>query len=97
MGAAVAGLWKLAPKSGPSKDTDESTDTPDLGDAVRAAALFAMLLELQGRGEATITRVLDHAVAPDDEQPIESAAHVQPYLTELRHRFDMALASEVTS
>ncbi len=97
MGAAIAGLWKLAPKSSASKDIDEPAGPPDLGGAVRAAALFAMLLELQGRGEATISRVLDRAVTQDDEQPIESASHVQPYLTELRHRFDMALASEVTS
>ena len=44
-------------------------DTPiDLTDAVNAAALFAIVLELQGRDEMEITRVIDR-VAGDEDPP----------------------------
>ncbi len=77
------------------KKIDEATNGGDAGDAVRAAALFALLLELQGRGEAEISRVLDRALPPDDDpgtiRPGDAAA-CERWLGELRHRLDLALA-----
>jgi hypothetical protein len=60
---------------------------------VRSAALFAMLLELQGQNESTITRVLDRAI-PVDERPIDSAEEAQQWLRECAHQFGMALSRE---
>lgn len=66
---------------------------PDLSDAVHAAALFALLLELQGRSEAAITRIIDR-IAADDPAALTSAAAVRARLDELQRRFDLALAEE---
>jgi hypothetical protein len=65
----------------------------DLSQAVSSAALFAILLELQGRSEATITRIIDQ-VADDDPPPIDSARAAREWLDTLRHRLDLALAPE---
>ena len=67
-------------------------------DAVRAAALFALLLELQGHPEATITRILDRAIDGEDEGPGPATTEeVRRWLAGVRHRLDMALAEEVAS
>lgn len=50
---------------------------PDVAEAVRAAALFALVLEGQGHEEAAITRMIDHAIGEDDpalDSEIEAAA-----------------------
>lgn len=64
----------------------------DYAQPVRAAALFALLLELQGRDEAMITLVLDRALTDDDDAPITDATDAQRSLDQLRHRLDLALA-----
>jgi hypothetical protein len=65
------------------------------GDAIRGAALFALLLEFQGRGEAAITRVLDQVLPAAPEQPdLDSPRALRAWLDGLRHRVDLALARE---
>ena len=71
-----------------------------IDDAVRAAALFALLLELQGRDEAAITRILDGAL-PDDAHQADAADATlgdprvcADWLDDVRHRLDLALARE---
>jgi hypothetical protein len=59
---------------------------------VRAAALFALVLELQGRGEAQIASIIDSAI---DEraaaEPIGTGEDTRAWLDGVRHRLDMAL------
>lgn len=62
-------------------------------DAVRAALVFALLLELQGRPEQEISNVLGRTVRPDDAPP-ENPAPLKPWLDDVRHRFDLAIASQ---
>ncbi len=65
----------------------------NLTDAVNSAALFALLLELQGRDEIQITRIIDQ-VAGNHEPPVLSdGTAVRQWLETLRHRFDLALAA----
>jgi hypothetical protein len=96
IGAAVAAV--VQPGRRPS--AVESDGGPDHGiaraDAVRSAALFALLLELQGRGEAAISRILDHTLADADVDDADLAGADAPagWLDEVRHRFDLALAAE---
>jgi hypothetical protein len=72
-----------------------SGDESDLTEAVRSAALFAMLLELQGRGEGAISSVLERAITPDlAAATIRDAADARAWLDQLRHEFDLALAGE---
>lgn len=66
----------------------------DAADAIRAAVLFALILELQGRSEASISRILELTLAslPDlDAHNLESLAG---WLDEVRHRYDLALIEE---
>ncbi len=65
------------------------------GDAVRAAALFALVLELQGRGEAAITRMLDRVIDDDDESAdFDTPEATRAWLDGIRHRLDLALRAE---
>lgn len=92
-GAAVGGLLK---SYGAMRPEDEDT-TPvelDLGDAVRAAALFSLLLQLQGRGEATIGRILDQVLVEEEEAELGNAEQVAVWLGRVRQRFDAALAED---
>ncbi|MFA9477776.1 DUF2868 domain-containing protein [Phycisphaerales bacterium AB-hyl4] len=98
IGAAIAGAMqpRASDKSRHATDADNMLQSEDFTEAVDAAAMFAMLLELQGRGEATISRVLDRVLADvDDARRLASADDVRSWLETLRHRFDMALAAEV--
>jgi hypothetical protein len=71
-------------------------ETLDATEAVGAAALFALVLELQGRDETTITRLLDAILRDDEPPPIDSAAKARDWLDNVRSRFGVAMAAEVT-
>ena len=62
----------------------------------RILPLFALLLELQGRDEVSITRVLDQ-IFPDDDSEIGTASSARRWLEGVRHRLDVALAGEGAS
>ena len=62
---------------------------------MRAAALFALVLELQGRDEAAISRIIDQAVGADDEAPvIDGPDNARTWLNSLRLRLGQALTRE---
>ncbi len=66
-------------------------------DALRAATLFALLLESQGRGESEITRILDVSIpdeSPEDSPEPDTPQAARAWLDDVRHRFDLALAGE---
>ena len=91
LGAAIAGIVQAVRKE---HGLDEATVTgEDYSEAVCAAALFAVLLEIQGRGEEAITRILD-VVANDDIPEMSDPAAVSRWLDSVRHRFDLALVRE---
>lgn len=101
LGAAIAAVTQPGRSVKPDASPNDSPDDGSLDRVVRSAALFAMLLELQGFDERIITRVLDVTVtdadADDPAQHMRDAAEVERWLDELRHRFDLALAQEVRS
>ena len=94
IGAAIAAaLGNIVPVA----KSAEATSQQDIGEAVRAAALSSLLLELQGRSEQMISRVLERVlVSPEIDEPeaIESAAQAGEWLDLVRHHFDLALAQE---
>jgi len=93
LGAAVATALRARRGGSAAGKDDSKARAGDLAEAVAAAALFVMLLELQGRDETTITRVLDRAIGPKPPVMADVGA-ARAWLDELRHRFDMALAKE---
>lgn len=88
IGAAFGALVQPSGKRNPAA---AATEPADFADEIRSAALFAILLELQGRGENAITRILDEII-DDDHQIITSAQAARLWLDQLRHRLDLAVA-----
>ena len=83
-----------------SHAAEDATDGPGRAEAVRGAALFALLLELQGRDEAAITRILDDVIGDAHDTPaseFDTPIDVQRSLDAMRHRLDIALAGEAAS
>ena len=92
LGAAVGAVIRA---SVPDRSDDGGRpDEAGPDDAVRSAALFALLLELQGRGEAAITRILDQVVGDQDDIALGDEPAARRWLDGLRHRLDLALAAE---
>jgi len=83
LGAAVA----FAVNPGGDDQAAPAGLTRDLGEAVSGAALFAVLLELQGLEEQEITRILDRLL-PDQPPRLADAEAAAVWLQELRHRLD---------
>lgn len=65
----------------------------DRTDAVKAAALFALVLDAQGHGEAAITRMIDGAMG-DDDPTLESELEIAAWLDRVRRRYREAEGSE---
>jgi hypothetical protein len=90
LGAAIAAL--LPPPAGEAA-TGSVEAGRDHAAAVRAAAVWAVVLALQGHDEAAISRVMEHAFGED---AIDAAVAADParWLGEVRHRFETALVRE---
>lgn len=95
--AAIGAALGLVIQPKPGSDGSANAAPDDLGDAVRAAALFALLLELQGWDETTITSILEDTVDDDGSTPLADASAVASWLNHLRHRFDLAVSRETGS
>ena len=90
-----AALSALLPKREQPAGAAAATAAVDLGPAVDAAALFAMLLALQGQEETTIGRVLDAAAGTEAHPaPLSGPAAVRSRLDGMQTRFAAALAAE---
>ncbi|MDX1606328.1 MAG: DUF2868 domain-containing protein, partial [Candidatus Competibacterales bacterium] len=64
---------------------DTGSQTPELGPPVAAAALFMLLLELQGHRETEITHALDEIL--DEQEPrLDSIEATEAWLDQLRQR-----------
>ena len=66
----------------------------DLTDAVDAAALFAIVLELQGRDETDITRIIDRVAGDEDPLAMHDVEAIRVWLDALRARLALALEAE---
>ena len=89
LGAALSML--VAPSADAARDAE---GVIDLGPAVAAAALFALVLALQGRDEAEIGRILDRTAGDEEPPPLPDAGAARAWLDGLRARFDRALSLE---
>ena len=97
LGAAITAVVRATVSGGAAGDAAKTTGSAGRGDAVRGAALFALLLELQGRDEAVISRILDEVIGDDPDAGFDTPDDVQRSLDAMRHRLDIALAGEGTS
>ena len=94
VGAAITAVVRATVSGDKADEAGHTADNAACCDAVRGAALFALLLELQGRDEAAITRILDEVIADAD---FDTPGDVQHGLDAMRHRLDLALAGERAS
>lgn len=61
---------------------------------IRSAALMSLVFELQGRGEKTITRVLDQTLGEMGAEAPLRQADVSSWLADVRGRFHSAVSAE---
>ena len=96
LGAAIAAV---AGGSRPqSQQTPQEDEEDERAPALRAAALFALVLELQGRDEAQITRILERVIGDENDAVDDGeVATARRWLDGIRHRLDLALAAEEAS
>ncbi|MHC5002613.1 MAG: DUF2868 domain-containing protein [Planctomycetota bacterium] len=98
LGAAVAAAVRLGTDMQGEPEPDEPVrPATDLDAAVRCAALFAVLLELQGGDEAWISRSLEYTFPGESDAPLRSAGDAAAWLDETRHRLDVTLAREAAA
>jgi len=90
LGAGVAAALRWA---GAADRVETSSQGDDLSQAVAAAALFALVLHLQGRNEAEITQVLDEVLEEGDPPVMRDAGEVQAWLDTVARRLGLALSS----
>lgn len=74
----------------------ETPVAPDgsCGQAVAAAALFALVLHLQGRSETAITAILDKVLPADEPPEMREPEAVRDWLAGLERRLEQALAED---
>ncbi|NNM26865.1 MAG: DUF2868 domain-containing protein, partial [Phycisphaerales bacterium] len=97
-GAGLGAVLQLVRGQGSGDASPDDAATPDRSDAVRASVLFALVLDLQGREESAIARVLEATL--DENDALDAAADadaISRALDEIRHRYDLALARETRS
>lgn len=94
IGAAVAAF---APTRAARESADDaSRHAAAFDEAVRAAALFAVVLELQGREQAQISRVIERTFADleDDDDRMIARDDLPQWIGDVQRRFGSALAQE---
>ncbi len=90
LGAVLGALVKPASSEQPTADNPSI----DLSDAVNSAALFALVLELQGRPEVVITHILDRLAGEGDPPVLQDLDAVHGWLDELCRRLVLACQAE---
>jgi len=94
MWSAIGAAFGALMQSYRTQFTDETPGaaSPQFDETVQSAALFAMLLELQGRSETAITQVLDRAI-PDEHEPaqLHTSEAVRAWLNTVKQRFETAV------
>jgi hypothetical protein len=90
LGAAASAV--LRGLRAPASSEDEETADTDVSDAVAAAAMFALVLVLQGRDEAAITRTLDRVLADSSPPAMDGAAAAEAWLETVAQRLDRVMA-----
>lgn len=96
VGGAVATAITMIRQQGVRTDSPEHVQR-DFTSAVQTVTLFALLLELQGREEIAITRILDRTLGDAqirEDVVLSSASIVRQWLDDVRHQLDIALAQE---
>ena len=97
IGAAIATVTKAFMPADTATNEQTPTNSNKRSDALRTAALFALLLEVQGRDEVAITRILDRTLPEDGDLTVDSVDTARVWLDDLRHRFDIALTKETSA
>jgi hypothetical protein len=87
LGAALSAVLERAT----TREPVATAEGQDIGEPVAAAAMFALILHLQGREEATITDLLDRTLGDGDVPRLADASAARAWLDEVSSRLDSAL------
>jgi hypothetical protein len=87
LGAALAAVLERTTTRKPTA----TAEVRDIGEPVAAAAMFALILHLQGREEATITDLLERTLGNDDVPRLANASAARAWLDGVHGRLDSAL------
>jgi hypothetical protein len=90
LGAGVAAALRWA---GVADHAEPSVEGEDVSRAVTAAALFALVLHLQGRGEADISEILDEVLEEKEPPVMHGREEVQAWLEAVARRLERAMSS----
>jgi hypothetical protein len=90
LGAGVAAALRWPGAVDPA---ESSSDGEDLSRAVAAAALFALVLQLQGRDEGTISEILDEVLEEETPPVMRGSEEAQAWLVKVAGQLKRALAS----
>jgi hypothetical protein len=90
LGAGVAAAFKGA---GAADRTEPSAEGEDVSRAVAAAALFALVLQLQGQDEAAIGEILDEVLEEETPPVMRGSEEVQAWLDKVARRLERVLSS----
>jgi hypothetical protein len=90
LGAGVAAALRWA---GVADRTEPSAEGEDVSRAVAAAVLFALVLHLQGRDEASISEILDEVLEERDPPVVRGSDEAQAWLDKVARRLERVLLS----
>lgn len=82
-GAALAEVVRGALPTGAPEDRV----VLDVADTVRAAVLFALVLDAQGHDETAITRMIDDAIGDEEQAVLETESQVAEWLDRVHMRY----------
>lgn len=95
IGAAAMALLRPDDRDADARPAEATADDGiPVADAVAAAALFALVLELQGRDEAAISRALDRILVEDTPPAMPTGDAAARWLDTLAARCDAVVAGE---
>lgn len=86
--AGLGAALPLVIKPNKAPQLQPESAATDVSETVNGAALFAILLELQGHDEIQITRIIDQVVGDTEPPPIQDAEAARQWLDTLRGRFN---------
>lgn len=87
--AGLGAAFSAATSAALARHKESEPDVHEIGDAVRAATLFSLVLDAQGNDEMAITRIIDDAIA-DEDTSLKTEEQIGEWLDRVHLRYRQA-------